>query len=78
VRRDAWCDPLQDLQAARAAGMSPLAWLRSLLRCRAISGLAWRDPQPFLRGKLWAAAWRRVAARAVSVARRAGAARTAP
>jgi predicted ATP-grasp superfamily ATP-dependent carboligase len=73
-----WCDPLQDLRAAHASGLSPRAWLGSLLRSRAISGLAWRDPLPFLRGKLWAAAWRRVAGRAVSAAPRAGARPTVP
>ncbi len=73
-----WCDPLQDLRAAHAAGISPRAWLGSLLRCRAISGLAWRDPLPFLRGKLWAAVWRRVAGRAVSAAPRAGTTPTVP
>jgi hypothetical protein len=77
ARSVSWCDPLQDLRAARAASISPLEWLRGLLRCRAISGLAWRDPMPFLRGKLWAAVWRRVAGRTVSVARRAVATRTA-
>jgi D-aspartate ligase len=75
-RRVMWCDPLQDLRAARAAGVPPLAWLRWLLRCRSISGLAWRDPLPFVRGKLGAAVWRRVAGRAVSVVRRAVAVRT--
>jgi D-aspartate ligase len=73
-----WCDPLQDLRAAHAAGISPRTWLRSLLRCQAISGLAWQDPLPFLRGKLWAAVWRRVAGRVVSVAPRAGTRPTVP
>jgi D-aspartate ligase len=77
ARSVSWCDPLQDMRAADAAGISPPAWLRWLLGCRTISGLAWRDPSPFLRGKLWAAVRRRVAARAVSVVRRAGARPTA-
>jgi D-aspartate ligase len=72
-RRVAWCDPLQDLRAARAAGIPPLAWLRWVVRCRTYSGLAWQDPLPFLRGKLWGATRRRVAARTLSVGRRAGA-----
>ncbi|HEY7620295.1 MAG TPA: ATP-grasp domain-containing protein [Solirubrobacteraceae bacterium] len=61
-RRVVWCDPLQDLRAIRADRIAPLAWLRWLAGCRAISGLAWGDPLPFLRGKLWAAAWRRASA----------------
>jgi D-aspartate ligase len=69
----AWCDPLQDLRAAGAEGIPLLAWLRWAARCRTYSGLAWRDPLPFLWGKLWGAARRRVAARALSVARRVGA-----
>jgi predicted ATP-grasp superfamily ATP-dependent carboligase len=72
-RRVAWCDPLQDLRAARVAGTAPLAWLRWSVDCEAFSGLAWQDPLPFLRGKLWAAVRRRTAGRAISVARRAGA-----
>jgi len=32
-------------------------------RSPAISGLAWADPAPFLRGKLWGALWRRVVSR---------------
>ena len=76
-RSVSWCDPLQDLRAAHAAGISPRAWLGSLLRCRAISGLAWQDPVPFLRGKLWAAVWRRVAGR-VRAAPRAGTRPTVP
>jgi D-aspartate ligase len=58
-RRVAWCDPLQDLRAAQATGVAPLAWLRFVAACRAICGLAWADPAPFLRGKLWSAVWRR-------------------
>jgi predicted ATP-grasp superfamily ATP-dependent carboligase len=61
-RRVVWCDPLQDLRAMRADHVAPLAWLRWLTECRAISGLAWDDPLPFLRGKLWAAVWRRASA----------------
>jgi D-aspartate ligase len=74
-----WCDPLQDLRAAHAAGIAPLAWLRWMRGC-AICGLAREDPLPFLRGKLWPAVWRRVGIERVgdawrSVARR-GASRT--
>jgi len=59
----AWVDPLQDMRAARADGVSPLRWLRFLAGCRAICGLAWADPAPFLRGKLWGAIWRRAVSR---------------
>jgi D-aspartate ligase len=62
-RRIAWVDPLQDMRAAHADGVSPLAWLRFLAGCRAICGLAWADPAPFLRGKLWGAIWRRAVSR---------------
>jgi D-aspartate ligase len=55
-----WCDPLLDLRAARAAGITPLAWLRWAGRCEAISGLAWQDPMPFFRGRLGPAVWRRL------------------
>jgi D-aspartate ligase len=62
-RRIAWVDPLQDMRAAHADGVAPLAWLRFLAGCRAICGLAWADPAPFLRGKLWGAIWRRAVSR---------------
>jgi D-aspartate ligase len=77
-RRVTWCDPLQDLRAAHAQGISQLAWLRWARGCDAICGLAWEDPLPFLRGKLWPAAWRRVAGPTIRVARRAGASPSAP
>jgi D-aspartate ligase len=59
-RTVAWCDPLLDLQAARAAGISSLGWLNWLRRCRAICGLSWQDPLPFFRGRLGPAVWRRL------------------
>jgi D-aspartate ligase len=77
-RRVAWCDPLQDLRAMHSDGVSVLAWLRWVRGCEAICGLAREDPLPFLRGKLWAAVWRRASSRAIRVARRAGASRIAP
>lgn len=49
----AWCDPLPDLRAARAAGQSTADWLRWNRRCRARSGFAWSDPLPLLRADLW-------------------------
>ena len=72
----AWCDPLQDLRAAHAAGLAPLAWLRWMRGC-AICGLAREDPLPFLRGKLWPAVWRRVGGEWVSGAGRSVATRGA-
>ena len=60
LRTVAWCDPLLDLRAARAAGISPLRWLNWARRCQAICGLAWQDPMPFLRGRLGPAIWRRL------------------
>jgi predicted ATP-grasp superfamily ATP-dependent carboligase len=70
----AWCDPLQDLRAAHAAGIAPLAWLR-WMRGSAICGLAREDPLPFLRGKLWPAVWLRVGGERVSRAWRSVASR---
>jgi len=77
-RRVTWCDPLQDLRAMHAEGMSLLVWLRWARGCEAICGLSREDPLPFLRGKLWAAVRRRVSGRAIRVARRAGADPIAP
>jgi D-aspartate ligase len=48
----AWCKPLRDVRAARAAGMAPLEWLRWARSCGAVSGLSREDPMPFLRGAL--------------------------
>lgn len=42
-----WCRLLVDLQAARASGMSAIAWLRWAIRCEATL-LNWDDPMPFL------------------------------
>jgi D-aspartate ligase len=47
-----WTAPLSDLRAMRAAGQSPAAWALSIARCRAVSGMAWDDPLPLLRGQL--------------------------
>jgi D-aspartate ligase len=77
-RRVAWCDPLQDLRAARAWGVAPLAWLRFVAGCQAICGLAWADPMPFLRGTLWAALWRRSGGRVLSRVRGGRAGPSAP
>ena len=60
TRSVAWCKPLSDLRAARAEGMSTLAWLRWVRRCQALSGLSRDDPLPFLRGAMWHAVRRRL------------------
>jgi D-aspartate ligase len=60
MRSVAWCQPLSDLRAARAQGISALAWLRWARRCQALSGLSREDPLPFVRGALWHAVWRRL------------------
>jgi predicted ATP-grasp superfamily ATP-dependent carboligase len=60
LARVAWCDPFLDLRAARAAGIPPRAWLRWVRGARAVCGLAWEDPMPFLRGRLGPAVWRRL------------------
>ena len=73
-RHVVWCDPLGDMRAAYAQGISPLAWLRWARGCDAICGLSRDDPLPFLRGRLWPAVSRRV----VSVARSAAASPSAP
>jgi len=67
-----WVDPLQDLRAARASGISPVAWLRWLRGCAAVCGLAREDPFPFLRGKLWPAVWNRTGDRVRVALRGAG------
>lgn len=70
TRHVTWCAPLLDVRAAHMAGTPAVAWLRWARRCQAISGLAWDDPLPFLRGTLWVAVRRRLAAtwRAADVA----------
>jgi D-aspartate ligase len=73
-----WCDPLQDLRASHVGGLGPLQWLRWASGCEAVCGLAWEDPLPFLRGRLWPAVWRRATGRAVRLVRRAAARPTGP
>lgn len=45
-----WCDPWQDAAAARESGELGLRWLHWAATCEAVSGFAWDDPAPFLRG----------------------------
>jgi predicted ATP-grasp superfamily ATP-dependent carboligase len=62
TRQVTWCAPLLDVRAAYMAGVSPVAWLRWARRCEAVSGLAWDDPLPFLRGTVAGAVRRRLGA----------------
>jgi D-aspartate ligase len=55
-----WCKPLQDLRAAYVVGDRPLSWLRWARHCQTLSGLAWEDPLPFVRGALWPQVQRRL------------------
>jgi D-aspartate ligase len=55
-----WSKPLQDLRAAYVVGERPLSWLRWARHCQTLSGLAWDDPLPFVRGALWPQLQRRL------------------
>jgi D-aspartate ligase len=48
-----WCALWWDWVAAGAWGVPFVKWLPWALSCEAKSGLAWDDPMPFLRSKLW-------------------------
>jgi D-aspartate ligase len=48
-----WSLPWRDLAAARSMNVSPLSWLAWTLRADVNSVVAWDDPLPLLRGKLW-------------------------
>lgn len=48
-----WCRPAQDWRAAKACGLSRLAWLSWALRCEAKATMSWDDPMPWLRGVAW-------------------------
>ncbi|MGH7605770.1 MAG: ATP-grasp domain-containing protein, partial [Gemmatimonadales bacterium] len=48
-----WCKPWKDIRAARAAGVSLVAWVPWALRCPATSGAAWDDPLPLIGAGLW-------------------------
>jgi D-aspartate ligase len=48
-----WCSFAHDWQAARAAGIGPLRWLRWALACEAKSGFARNDPLPLPRALAW-------------------------
>lgn len=47
-----WVQPERDFWAVldyfRSGELSPADWLRSLFRCRAVAGVAWDDPLPWL------------------------------
>ena len=48
-----WSNLPADRRAAREAGLSTAAWLQWALRVDAKSPIAWDDPMPFLRGRVW-------------------------
>lgn len=48
-----WCNMLEDAQASRASGVPIAAWMAWFVRCDAKAEIAWNDPMPFLRGRLW-------------------------
>ena len=48
-----WCQTWSDAIAAREAGISLVKWLPWAFKCEAKSGIAWDDPMPILRSKLW-------------------------
>jgi D-aspartate ligase len=48
-----WCNIFSDAQASRASGVPIAKWMSWFLRCDAKAEIAWDDPMPFLRGKLW-------------------------
>ncbi len=48
-----WCVMWKDVKAARAWGVPLVKWLPWALGCEVKSEVAWDDPMPFLRGKLW-------------------------
>jgi D-aspartate ligase len=47
-----WCRAWKDFPAARASGVSLLAWLPWTLGCEAKSALSWNDPMPVMRSAL--------------------------
>ena len=55
ARRTAtWCQPLDDVRAARQAGVSLARWARFAARCDTFSSLSLADPMPFVRGRVLA------------------------
>jgi D-aspartate ligase len=48
-----WCVLWEDVRAAKAWGVPLVKWLPWVLSCEVKSEVAWDDPMPFLRGKLW-------------------------
>jgi predicted ATP-grasp superfamily ATP-dependent carboligase len=48
-----WCAVWEDAKATKAQGVSFFKWLPWMLRCETKSGMAWDDPMPFVRSKLW-------------------------
>lgn len=53
ARRTAtWCVPLDDVRAAREAGLPMRDWARFAARCDTYSSVSLLDPLPFVRGRL--------------------------
>jgi D-aspartate ligase len=48
-----WCEPLQDLRTMRESGEPFMRWARFALASQARSALAFDDPMPLLRGRVW-------------------------
>jgi D-aspartate ligase len=48
-----WCLPWRDVAAARRMNLSLASWLAWMLRSDVKSVMAWDDPLPFVRGKIW-------------------------
>jgi predicted ATP-grasp superfamily ATP-dependent carboligase len=55
-----WCTPREDRWAARALGVSTLAWILQTARADARSGAGWTDPLPFVLGEVLPSIARRV------------------
>ena len=61
VQRTAtWCQPLDDIRAAREAGLPLSRWARFASRCDTYSSLSVADPMPFVRGRILAGVGRAV------------------
>jgi len=53
-----WCKPWRDVSAARAAGMSLIAWLSWFAGAEAKRVVAWDDPLPIIGASSWVIAQR--------------------
>jgi predicted ATP-grasp superfamily ATP-dependent carboligase len=55
-----WAAPWSDLRVVKETGGSVAAWAWWIARCGALSGIAWDDPLPLLRGEMWPRLGRRL------------------